>query len=112
MVTRSIFICGIVVFLILLSGCAKPKIETVYVDRVQTVKVPVAVYPEIKDINCGSNLPIKKLTDKSSIEQILEAYVKSVKIQNSCIKIYKNYLKELKEVNTESKKLNNKFENG
>lgn len=82
-----------------LFGCAKPQQETIYVDKVVEVAVPVIKYPHIEEIQCPQ-LPIKKLTLKSTNQEVVEAYVQSVKIQNDCIELYKKTIRAVNKANS------------
>ncbi len=75
-------------------GCAKPTKEIVYVDRPVEVQVPVTVYPYIEEIQCPK-LPISKITKDTPNAQVVEYYVRSVKIQKACLDLYKKTIQEI-----------------
>ena len=79
----------LILSLFVLFGCS-PKVvtETVYVDRPIEVKVPVVVYPEIKTITC-KRLPILDVNENTPDEQVMAAYINTIKIQKDCINLHR-----------------------
>lgn len=75
---------------LLLVGCATTK--PVYIEKVVEVKVPVIEKVTIEDIQCPP-LPIRKITKDTPSKTVVEYYVQTVKVQNECIRSYRELVK-------------------
>ena len=90
---------GILVLILLLTGCAGPsqKCEPViqYIEKPVEVKVPVMVKPNIT-IPKEPSYPINNITKSSSDQEVTEAYYKTVFMQRDYIVLLKKTLEKIK----------------